>query len=223
VKLVFLNQSAGVLFRELAEDCARALGGGTLITGMRDTLAAPRTPELSVLAAPPYDRRNLAARAKSWLAYFFSAAARTLFAPGRQFAFIVSNPPFLGILGVALRLLRGDRYAVLVYDLYPDLLENYGKVRPGGFVALLWRWFNRVTWERADAVFTLGNDMAERMKRGFDPRRTRLREILIVPPWADVSALSPTDAANNPFRKAHARADQAVVLYSGNFGITHDL
>jgi glycosyltransferase involved in cell wall biosynthesis len=221
--ILYLNQMAGPMFRELAEDLSDVLGPGTLLTGHPDTLAARRTPRLSIISAPPYDRTTPWTRLASWIRYALRAGLRALATPAPAFALIVSNPPFIGIVGLALRALRGGRYAVLVYDVYPDIAENFGKIRRDGLVARTWRRLNRLVLEHADVVFTLGTDMAAALRRQFEPRRTRAREIVIVPPWADVHAVAPVDPSANPFRRACALPDQLLVMYSGNFGLTHDL
>ena len=57
-KIVFLNQMAGPLFRELAEDLAEHWSPSVLYTGHTDTIKRGNTSHLSILATPEYQRDN---------------------------------------------------------------------------------------------------------------------------------------------------------------------
>ncbi len=221
-RILFLNQVAGPLFRELAEDVACELGGADLLTGHTGDIARPVRPAIRVLPAPDYDRRSLVRRALSWLRYFGRALVQVFRSDPRQVLFIVSNPPFLPAVGLLASLLRGQSYCVLVYDLYPGVLVRLGRLSGSGPVAVLWGWFNRAVWSRASLVFTIGEHMAANIRaEAGSGRRLRLE---VIPNWADVDFIKPLPKAANMFLDSLGWADgRTVVLYSGNLGDTHNL
>jgi glycosyltransferase involved in cell wall biosynthesis len=221
-QLIFLNQVTGPLFRELVEDMAQALGESLLITGDDKLYQAPREPNLITSIAPAYDRSNLWRRFRSWMAYFFVAVYRVFKSDKKALLFIVSNPPFLGLLGYFLSRLRGQRYVVLVYDLYPGLLEGVGKIKKGGIVSRGWTWFNRLIWSRATLVFTIGNYMLKNIEQMMDGMPNQ-PEIVSIHNWADGKNIKPRMKADNWFAVAQKQTEKLTVMYSGNVGGTHNL
>jgi glycosyltransferase involved in cell wall biosynthesis len=220
-RILFLNQVAGPLFRELAEDVACELGGADLLTGHTGDIARPLNMALRVLPAPDYDRRSLVRRALSWLRYFICALAQVLRSDRSQVLFIVSNPPFLPAVGFFASLVRGQRYCVLVYDLYPGVLVRLGRLSAKGPMAILWRWFNQAVWGRASLVFTIGEHMAANMRE--EGARLRHLHVHVIPNWADVEFVRPLAKADNPFLRSLGWSERTIVLYSGNLGDTHNL
>jgi len=222
-RLVLLNQMAGPLFRQLAEGLAgRYPDGAQLVTGHPDTLAmAGRlTPKLEVIAAPGYDRRSRFHRVYSWFRYLFTVTGRILFARNGDTVLLVSNPPLLGPWVWLLSFLRPVPYGVLVYDIYPDVLEQIGLIRVGSLPSRLWRAVNRLVFRRARVVITIGARMAARLQRqvGSDGAA-----VAVVPPWADVAMIRPLARAQNPHLFRFIEPEDIVVLYSGNMGASHDI
>jgi len=116
-KILFLNQMAGPLFRELAEDVSAQLGPSILHTGHPHTVTSPGTETLRITQAPGYDRGSNIRRLFSWILYFLSAWGVILKHHRKSTLFIVSNPPFLGLLGYLFKKLRNQPYVVLVHRL----------------------------------------------------------------------------------------------------------
>lgn len=219
--LLLLNQVTGPLFRELAEDLAASHGGAVLLTDMSHLPPGYHHPSLRLLPGPRYDRRSGLRRLFSWGRYFVRALAVTLTHDRRVCLLLVSNPPFLGWVGWLAARFRGQRYAMLVYDVYPGLLENLGRLPRGGLVAQLWRWSNRVAWGRAEVIFTIGPHMAATIRTMLSPAAAA--RLQVIPNWADGSRIHPRAAADNPFVQEHGLNGRICVQYSGNLGATHDI
>lgn len=219
------NQMAGPLFRELAlEISERAEGGGTLFTGHPDTLAyGSRIGSLKIHPMPVYDRRSKLARVLSWFKYTLSAFFEMMSLPKNSTMLIVSNPPTLGPLAWLGSHLRGHRYFVLVYDLHPDTLVSFGTLSDRGFITRIWRFTNRLVWNRSEGVFTIGQRMAARLAEQFSPQSTALGRVEVVPPWVDTESIRPRARSENPMAKQLGVEDKTIVLYSGNMGYSHDI
>jgi glycosyltransferase involved in cell wall biosynthesis len=221
-RVVFLNQVTGPLFRELAEDVAQALGKCLLVTGKDKLYQAACAEQLTVSIAPAYDRSSTWRRLCSWITYFFVAFYRVFRADKNALLFIVSNPPFLGLLGYLFSRLRGQRYVVLVYDLYPGLLEGVGKIKKGGVVARAWTRFNRLILSRATLAFTIGDYMAKNIKHMMVGMLAQ-PEIVSISNWADGTNIQPRKKSDNWFAVDQQQTEKLTVMYSGNVGGTHDL
>jgi colanic acid biosynthesis glycosyl transferase WcaI len=221
-RILFLNQVAGPLFRELAEDVAVAFGSAELLTGHTSEIGRAVNPALRVVAGPDYDRASLLRRAWSWLRYFIRALLHVLRSDRRQTLFLVSNPPFLPLIGWLANRLRRQPYCILIYDLYPGVLVKLGRLAENGLVARFWRGFNRLTWSRAALLFTIGDRMADRIRAELAGSRRR-PEIHVIHNWADTRLIRPLPKAENGFLRELGLQGRTIVLYSGNLGNAHNL
>lgn len=221
LRILFLNQVTGRLFRDLAEDVAASAGTCALLTGGREGDGAQKSP-LIWLSAPSYQRGSHWKRISSWLAYFFKALWLVFSTPRSALLFVVSNPPFLPMVGWLVRIVRRQRYVVLVYDVYPGLLENLGYIRKNGTIARIWRALNRRCWRKAEMVFTIGKYLEGNIRTTLGAKGFSV-PIRVIPNWADSEFVKPIPKEKNPFSQRHGQNDKLTVLYSGNFGDSHDL
>lgn len=221
-KIIFLNQSAGPLFRELAEDMAKVWPQSILLTGNLDTICCNVDPRLHIEPAPGYDRSNYFSRFISWIKYFLKALWFVWEQPKDSTLFIVSNPPFLGLVGLFFKCIQKQRYVMLVYDIYPDMLIGLGKLK-GGVISKCWGFFNRLVYENASQVITIDQDMGRRLEKKFDVLKTDGKKIVCISPWADIEIIKPVEKVKNWFVEKHNLLDKTAVLYSGNMGHSHDI
>ena len=216
---------AGPLFRELAEDLALDMSSNsTLLTGHPDTLAlGSSTNKLIISKAPAYNRRSKISRVLSWVSYSLVAFWQMLKTDNNTVVFLVSNPPFLGFFVLLINLVKKTRYIVLVYDIHPDTLINFGVLNENSFIVKVWRLMNRRIWDRSIAVYTIGNVMAENLTRQFNAKNTKLGRVGVIPPWANTNIIKPIDKLSNPLSDELNQKGKITILYSGNMGISHDI
>ena len=220
-RCLLLNQVAGPLFRELSEDLAANFGHCILLSGDGyDEKWSPRLP-LQVVTAPRYDRRNIVYRAVSWAAYFIAAFWMAIRVPQNTLLIIVSNPPFLSVIGWFMKVFRRQKYVVLVYDIYPGLLVKLGRLSESGLVTSMWHLLNKRTWESADMVLTIGDYMAANVRKTLAPESST--KIAVIPNWADGEFVRPINKKDNWFSRSLGQDDKLTVMYSGNLGHTHDV
>ena len=223
-RLIMLNQMAGPLFRELAEDLAPLYREGCiLITGHPDTVNKKNHnhPKLSIESAPEYNRSSNLKRVLSWFRYIFYVSKILFKAKKGDVILFVSNPPILGGWVWLLTRLRKIPYAVLVYDIHPDVLIRLGVLKENGFIVSIWRFINRLVYKNSSLVVTIGNRMAHNLKSQLPARK---KDVYTIKPWVDVKEIKPLSISENPHahRFIHTN-DKYVVLYSGNMGASHDI
>ncbi len=111
---------------------------------------------------------------------------------------------------VALRAARGRPAPVVhwVFDLYPDVLLQSGKVRAGGWIERRLHRLTAWTFARADANVFLGRRLLEHAELRFGP----VPRNVVIPVGADA----------RPFREVRPLPGAPQVLYCGNFGRMHD-
>ena len=129
----------------------------------------------------------------------------------------VTAPFMLPYAVAAVARLKGARSALIVHDLFPDVLIMAGLLKPRSIVARTMRAANGLMFRVLDAVVTIGRD-AERPLSRY-PGRTRSK-IHFIPNWATLAPAVRPVQADNPYRKALPA--RFVVGLSGNLGFTHD-
>lgn len=223
-RLIMLNQMAGPLFRELAEDLAPLyVSGCVLVTGHPDTLARKNGKDcnLVIKPAPKHNRSSKFQRVRSWLQYVLFISKYVLLAKAGDGILVVSNPPILGGWVWLLTRFKRVPYAVLVYDIHPEVLIRLGALKKDSFVVNLWYSMNRLVYKNANVVITIGKRMADLLNAQL-PIGTP--DVVIVPIWVDVNIIKPISRDKNPYALNFIKSsDEFVVLYSGNMGSSHDI
>ncbi len=219
--ILFLCQSAGPLFRELAEDISKQWPVGELFTGHPDTLKVQQPEFMKIIPAPMYDRRSFVLRLWSWFRYLFFAFFKCLRTNKDTVLFLVS-PPLLELTAYFLKKLRNQRYVILIYDIYPDTLVNFGSLKASGIIARAWCFIYQKTWKEAEIVFTIGSQMAERLEKRFDSGKTAAGKVIVIPNWANTDWIRPLAKEENKFAQKYGQVGKLTVMYSGNLGQTHD-
>lgn len=146
----------------------------------------------------------------SYLRFYLGAMGEVVLGERAEVVVTMTTPPLLGVLGWMAQGWRGSRHVIWEMDLYPDVAEELGTFRKGGWVARVVGWLGDGARRRADGVMVLGRCMAERVAA----RGVPWSKIHICENWADGEAVRPG--------AFHERAELRV-LYSGNLGLAHDV
>jgi len=216
--LLVVNQVVGPLARELLEDLDATGVRCAVVAGWVDGRPAAR--RFEVLGSVPLCKAPVWRRLVTWSAFAVHAWA-ILARRRRTPSLVVTNPPLTMLALPLLKRLFGLRYVLLVYDIYPDVGERMGLLKPGGLIARLWRRASARAMREAAGVVTLGSHMAETLRGHFRPGEAA--PIEVIPNWADTEFIRPRPKADNPFSREHNLAGKFVVMYSGAFGATHDI
>lgn len=200
---------------------ARARGHVTLMYG---SSSVPLPDGVRPLKGMVYDRSSARKRLATWLGFSLQLAWHLLRQGSRyERLLVVSNPPFAPLLA----LLARRPYSLLLYDLYPQVLQQLsGERRPSAPLRLLihsWHWLNRQVYRRAEHIYTLSAGMAQALQPCFASPAEWQARVQVIPPWADTDQLSPIPPALNPFRDQHHLQGKLLLIYSGNLGLTHPL
>ncbi|WP_259261000.1 MULTISPECIES: glycosyltransferase family 4 protein [Bradyrhizobium] len=149
-------------------------------------------------------------------------AARTFFALIRELragdvALTVTAPFMLPYAVAAAARLRGARSALIMHDLFPDVLVMAEILKPGSLVTLTMRAANSLMFRALNAVITIGRDAERPLLSYSGMRRNKIR---FIPNWATLVPAARPLAPDNPFR--NALSARFIVGLSGNLGFTHD-
>jgi len=131
----------------------------------------------------------------------------------------LTTPPFVAGVGWVTRLLRRTPFVYWALDLYPDLPVACGVVRQDSLLAHFLERVNRFFMRRADRVVVIGRCMEARVI-GKGVPASKIARINV---WSDQDEVRPVTREANSYRRAWGVGDRLLVMYSGNFGIGHDV
>jgi len=160
-----------------------------------------------------YPRFQMKRRLLNYLSYVAFAVPRALFVPC-DVVLAMTDPPFQGIVGAFVAMLKRKPYVYNIRDLYPDMAVGGSIVEPGMF-ARIWEKLHRWALRRASRVIVLGEDMRARIAaKGIDPTR-----IVVVRDGAEISPANAALPAFDPEVVSAIRGNfKFVLLHAGNLG-----
>ena len=160
-----------------------------------------------------YPRTQMRRRVLNYLTYVALSVPRALFVPC-DIVLAMTDPPFEGIVGAFVALLKGKPYVYNIRDLYPDMAVGGSIIHPG-LLARVWETLHRWSLRRATRVIALGNDMRARIiLKGVSPER-----VAVVRDGTDIPESGAPRTETDPQVVRAIRADfKFVLLHAGNLG-----
>jgi glycosyltransferase involved in cell wall biosynthesis len=237
-KVVILNQyyvpdvaSTGHLLHELAVDLVKR-GFGVKVITSRPSYGPPETwqaaPYREVSEGVEVRRARTTRMSKDWivgrainfLTFIVPLQARMLVRARRHDVHLyTTNPPFLGIIGAVVSLVRRHNYVLLLHDAYPQMAVWVGTIAPGGLIDRFWHAMNKLTYRRANQTIVL---CQAAKKLVCDTYKVDPARVHVVPNWADGELLSPRPKAQSAFAREHGLVEPFTLLYSGNLGLYYE-
>lgn len=237
-ELVILNHywapdvaSSGHLLAELAHESA-ALGRKVSVVTSFPSYGPPETWQpceasevtegVSVrrIRTTRFCKDSLLGRVSNSATFLVPLGIRMLLARSHNRVFMyTSNPPFLGIIGWLISLIRQHDYIVLLHDSYPHIAVLLGKIQKGSLVERIWNKVNKLFYRRARHIIVLCNRAKDLLVSdyGVSPERVQ-----VIHNWADPKQLYPVPKSDCHFAKRHGYDRKFTLLYSGNLGLYYE-
>lgn len=166
-----------------------------------------------------FGKASILARVADFGYFYVAAACKAVVLRRHHVSICFTTPPFIALLGWFLRLIKGTKMVYWVMDLYPDLPVACGVMKEGSVSTRFFEAVNRFCLRRANAVVALGRCMRDRiLGKGIDPD-----QVEIIGVWTDSEEVKPIAREVNTYRKQWNVGDRQLVMYSGNFGLGHDV
>jgi len=126
----------------------------------------------------------------------------------------MTDPPFQGIVGAIVAMLKRKPYVYNIRDLYPDMAVGGSIVAPG-MIARIWEKLHRWALRRATRVIVLGEDMRARIVgKGVEAAR-----VVIVRDGAEIlPPNTPLPAPDPEIVRAIRGNFSFVLVHAGNLG-----
>jgi len=171
--------------------------------------------EVVRVGSTDFPRWQMMKRLLNYLTYAALAVPRALFTPG-DMILAMTDPPFEGIIGAVVAMLKGKPFVYNIRDLYPDMAVGGGILR-GGLLAWIWERLHRWALRRAACVIVLGRDVRTRIiAKGVLAKRIEIVRDGVDLGTAQEAEIDPEVVAQirNGFR--------FVLVHAGNLGFYGD-
>lgn len=211
-KIVFVNQSSGYLMIDIINAFSDQYEERILITGFLNPRNNPLDADVKVEQMISYNRSSGFKRLLTWGLGFIKALWLIKIKYRKADLFLVSNPP----LAPLIPLFCANPCKILIYDIYPDALVEFGYFKNNSWFIKLWGKANKKVFGSAERIYTLTSGMAKRVSNYIAQEN-----VTVVPIWTDNFFFKPVAKDQNPFVKEMAWENKFIVMYSGNLGKSH--
>jgi len=161
-------------------------------------------------AFPRFDMKK---RVLNYLSYTMLAIPSALFTPCDA-VLAMTDPPFEGIIGALVAVLKGKPYFYNIRDMYPDMAVGGAIVR-AGLLARVWERWHRWALRRASKVIVLGEDMRNRILA----KGVRAQRIEIVRDGTEIlAAQARQPQLDSEVMREIRNGFRFVLLHAGNIG-----
>ena len=187
----------------------------------RETIPVPGAAfpiEVHRVGASIFGKGGIAARLADFGLFYVLALFKVLTIRRPDVVVSFTTPPFIALVGLMSKWLRGSRAVYWVMDLYPDVPVACGVMKASSLPTRFFEWLSRFILRRSDANVVLGRCMRDLVLAKGTPEA----KVSLIPVWADLAGVEPVAHEGNPYRTQWAAQNETIVMYSGNFGIAHD-
>jgi colanic acid biosynthesis glycosyl transferase WcaI len=169
--------------------------------------------KITRVGSTDYPRFQMKRRILNYLSYVALAIPRALFMRC-DVVLAMTDPPFEGIVGAIVAMLKGKPYVYNIRDMYPDMAVGGAIVQPG-FLARLWERLHRWALRRATRVIVLGEDMKTRIiSKGVDAAGIEIvRDGTDIPP-----SKTPEPSLDGEIIRTIRGDFRFVLVHAGNLG-----
>lgn len=158
------------------------------------------------------------------ITFFLNVFFHLLFSSSNAPLLIVSNPPFLPIVGYIIKKLKNTEYIYLVHDVYPEKAYKLKYTSEKSIFIKIWKYFDRKVLMNSKAIIVLSDAMKRVMAQKLEKYNLSGEDkISVVHNWADEKFIKPVSKSENKFIEANNLQGKFVVQYSGNIGASYEL
>jgi len=117
-----------------------------------------------------FSKNNIFGKVFNMVSFALSLSFRVLFSRHKrnEIFLIVTNPPFLLVVGWLLKKIKKRHYVCLIHDVYPDLAVKLGYLSSKSIIVKLWNKINKIILNNSDKIIVLGECMKEIIEEKLD-------------------------------------------------------
>jgi glycosyltransferase involved in cell wall biosynthesis len=216
--ILLVNQHTVPVFTDVVNAFAADGQEVRLFTGYIEAGKSPVDPRVRIIKSQAYNRSSKLSRFTTWLLFSAHYFFYLLFCKKPSHILVVTNPPTAPFVTALVGGWRNVPFHIVVFDLYPEVLQQTGMSSNTGWIFRRWQSNNYWTFRKSKSIVTLSESMKQAVTTYANADKVH-----IIFNWADTDYIKPVDRAGNSFVTKHELQGKFVVMYSGNMGLTHDL
>ena len=144
-----------------------------------------------------FGKRGITPRIFDFTLFYLAAAWRCLILPRHDVVICFTTPPFIALVGVLLKWIKGTRLVYWTMDLYPEVAGAAGVMKRGSLLWSVLSWIDRLCLRNSDRVVALGHCMEENLiAKGALPET--IRTICV---WSGAEKFPVRARMDNPLRE----------------------
>ncbi len=168
---------------------------------------------------PGSDKTNLLRRALGF-GGFSALAAICGIRGGRVDGVLSMSPPLTnGLIGWLMKVVRRGPLVFNIQDVFPDAAIETGAITNARIIAVA-RWLERISYQRADAVTVLSDDLRDNVVVKVAP--SMASRVRVIPNFVLTDEIRPLDRLT-AYRAELGIGAEPVVMYAGNVGFSQSL
>ncbi len=171
--------------------------------------------EVVRVGSTDFPRWQMIKRLLNYLTYVALAVPRALLTPG-DVILAMTDPPFEGIIGAVVAMLKGKPFVYNIRDLYPDMAVGGGILR-GDLLVWIWERLHRWALRSATCVIVLGRDVRTRITA----KGVLAKRIEIVRDGVDFALAQETEVDAEVVAQIR-NGFRFVLVHAGNLGFYGD-
>jgi len=134
---------------------------------------------------------------------------------------IASNPPYVGIIGIFFRLLKGGEFYFLLQDIFPESAVLSGIIKPHSILFKIFSYLIYLTCKYSKSTIVLSSSMKALLEKKYPDLKDK-QIIQVIDNWS-IENIHHCNKQDNEFAIQHGINKIFTVLYSGNIGRLHDI
>ncbi len=187
--------------------------------GMKQPVTAINVNYMSGSGIIHTQKNNLLYKGLKGITFFIKALKWCFFNIKKSDTIIlVSNPPFIGLVGAILSIIRPTRYIFIFQDIFPRSAILSGILKENSLQALALMRLMKLSCDCSHHTVVLSNSMKDRLYKDI----TKRASVHVISNWA-IEKGDGSHRSSNAFAKMHSYNQYFTVQYSGNFGRLHDI
>jgi glycosyltransferase involved in cell wall biosynthesis len=213
-KLICIHHVPGYMMIDISNSFAEKYETVYLLAGEVRKRRKDLSSNIKLIKLIKYNPSSNFSRIITWTVAFFQSLFFILKNGRDADFFFTTNPPF----SIFIPLFFKNKYTLLIYDLYPDVLYEYKIFKKNSFLIRKWEEINKNVFNNAYRLITIGEGMKDKISNYVDKDK-----IEIISCWTDSEFLKPLSKEKNKFIEQFNLQEKFLVVYSGNLGVTHDV
>ena len=166
-----------------------------------------------------FGKRGITPRVFDFALFYLAAVWQCLLMKRHDVVVCFTTPPFIALVGVFLKWIKGTRIIYWTMDLYPEVAGAAGLMSKRSPTWGLFRAIDRLCLRASDRVVGL----AECMRAQLIEKGARPDSIETISVWSGAEHFPERPRMENPLRTTWDIGDRLTLIYVGNFGLGHDM